>query len=50
MNQTSKFSYAESMAVLIEATSVVVRSEALLQKFPDGWEAFKRVVIPSGRD
>lgn len=32
------------MAVLIEATSVVVRADALLQKFPGGWDAFKSVV------
>jgi hypothetical protein len=32
------------MAVLIEATSVVIRADALMQKFPGGWEAFKRIV------
>jgi len=32
------------MAVLIEATSVVIRADALLQRFPSGWEAFKRIV------
>ena len=32
------------MAVLIEATSVVIRGDALLQKFPGGWDAFKRIV------
>lgn len=31
------------MAVLIEAVSVVVRSDALLQRFPGGWDAFKRI-------
>ncbi len=32
------------MAVLIEGTSVVVRVDALLERFPGGWEAFKRIV------
>jgi hypothetical protein len=32
------------MAVLIEATSVVIRADTLLKKFPGGWEAFKRIV------
>ena len=32
------------MAVLIEGTSVVVRVDALLQRFPGGWEAFKHIV------
>ena len=45
MGQTTKVTYAEGpMAVLIEATSVVVRVDALLQKFSGGWDAFKSVV------
>lgn len=32
------------MAVLIEAISVVVRAEAILEKFPGGWDAFKSIV------
>ena len=32
------------MAVLIEGTSVVIRADTLLKKFPGGWEAFKRIV------
>ena len=32
------------MAVLIEATSVVILADALLKRFPGGWEAFKRIV------
>lgn len=32
------------MAVLIEGTSVVVRVNALLQRFPGGWEAFEHIV------
>ena len=32
------------MAVLIEAISVVVRADVLLQKFPGGWEAFKSII------
>ena len=32
------------MAVLIEATSVVVPTHALLEKFSGGWEAFERMV------
>ena len=32
------------MAVLIEATSVVVPALALLKKFTGGWEAFERMV------
>jgi len=32
------------MAVLIEAISVVARADALLTKFPGGWDAFKLIV------
>ena len=32
------------MAVLIEAISVVIRADALVKKFPGGWEAFKFIV------
>jgi cold shock CspA family protein len=34
------------MAVLIEATSVVIRIDSLMKKFPGGWGAFK-VAAPS---
>ena len=32
------------MAVLIEAISVVIRTEALLKKYPGGWNAFLTIV------
>lgn len=32
------------MAVLIEAISVVIRTDALLEKFPGGWNAFVKIV------
>jgi hypothetical protein len=32
------------MAVLIETTSVVIRADAILNKFPGGWDAFKNIV------
>lgn len=32
------------MSVLIEAISVIIRADRLLERFPDGWEAFKRFV------
>lgn len=32
------------MAVLVESISVVIRADALLTKFPGGWEGFKRIV------
>jgi hypothetical protein len=32
------------MAVLIEAISVVIRADALLEKFPGGWDGFKTIV------
>ncbi len=32
------------MAVLIEAISVVIRADALLAKFPGGWDAFKAII------
>lgn len=32
------------MAVLIEGLSVVIRKDALHQKFPGGWNAFERIV------
>lgn len=32
------------MAVLIEAISVVIRADAILTKFPGGWDGFKRIV------
>src|ERR1700730_3882579 len=32
------------MAVLIEAISVVVRLEAIFERFPKGWEGFKAAV------
>ena len=34
------------MAVLIEATSVVIRIDSLMKKYPGGWGAFK-VAAPS---
>jgi hypothetical protein len=34
------------MAVLIEAISVVIRTEALLKKYPGGWNAFS-VIVPN---
>jgi hypothetical protein len=32
------------MAVLIEATSVVIRADAIVNKFPGGWDGFKNIV------
>ncbi len=32
------------MAVLIEAISVVIRADAIRNKFPGGWEGFKHIV------
>src|SRR5689334_25092681 len=32
------------MAVLIEGISVVIRTEALLKKYPGGWNAFLAIV------
>ena len=32
------------MAVLVEAISVIVRAAAIHQKYPGGWEAFKRII------
>jgi hypothetical protein len=32
------------MAVLVEATSVIILAESLLNKFPGGWEAFEKIV------
>ena len=32
------------MAVLIEAISVVVRADAILERFPGGWDGFKELV------
>jgi hypothetical protein len=32
------------LAVLIEAISVVIRADTLLNKFPGGWDAFKGIV------
>jgi hypothetical protein len=32
------------MAVLIEAISVVIRTDALFEKYPGGWNAFKKIV------
>ncbi len=32
------------MAVLIEAISVVIRADAILNKFPGGWDGFKNIV------
>lgn len=32
------------MAVLVESISVLIRAEALLGKFPGGWEAFEAIV------
>lgn len=32
------------MAVLIEAISVVIRAEAILKKYPGGWDGFKNIV------
>jgi hypothetical protein len=32
------------MAVLIEAISVVVRADTILNKFPGGWDGFKNIV------
>lgn len=32
------------MAVLIEAISVVVRTDVLFEKYPGGWNAFKKIV------
>jgi hypothetical protein len=32
------------MAVIIEAISVVVRADSILNKFPGGWDGFKNIV------
>lgn len=32
------------MAVLVEAISVIVRADAILTHFPDGWDGFKAIV------
>jgi hypothetical protein len=32
------------MAVLVEAISVVIRADAVLEKFPGGWDGFKAIV------
>lgn len=32
------------MAVLVEAISVIVRAEAILKKFPGGWDAFSAAI------
>lgn len=34
----------EAMAVLVEAISVIIRVTAIHQKYPGGWEAFKRII------
>lgn len=32
------------MAVLVEATSVIIRADSLLSKFPGGWGAFQEIL------
>ena len=43
-HKMSTIGRGDPMAVLIEAISVVIRTDALLKKYPGGWNAFMKIV------